>query len=151
MPLNVSFTHAEAEFDESFTSELDAWGSVEAGDSLPYLPEQTWQIETGVEGNGWHLLAVLRHVGETRTVAGQGAPSPAQTIESRTITDISLNYELTPNQRVYAVVDNLFDETYVATKQHGGIQVGKPRSLQVGYEYTFWVNCSNWWPLNYRE
>ena len=51
--------------------------------------------------------------------------------------DVSANYMLDNKQTVYLVIDNLTDKDYIATRQHGGIQVGKPRTFQVGYRYQF--------------
>lgn len=137
VPVNFNYTYSTAEFKESFDSELDSWGSVQAGDELPYLPDHTLQFETGLRKDNWQVLVALKHTSEMRTQAGTEAVTTANGIPSRTLMDVSANYQLDNKQTVYLVIDNLTDKEYIATRQHGGIQVGKPRTLQVGYRYQF--------------
>jgi Fe(3+) dicitrate transport protein len=137
IPTRFNYTYSSAEFAENFDSELDVWGSVESGFEIPYLPEVMWQLETGLRSEKWQVLVAIKHVDEMRTVAGAGAIAQEDGIEKRTVVDLSGNYQIDNQQSVYAVIDNLLDKEYTATRQHGGLQVGKPRSLQVGYRYNF--------------
>lgn len=137
VPVNLNYTYSTAEFKESFDSELDAWGSVEAGDALPYLPDHTLQFETGVRQDNWQVLVAVKYTSEMRIQAGNEAVTSTTGIPSRTLMDVSANYMLDNKQTVYLVIDNLTDKDYIATRQHGGIQVGKPRTFQVGYRYQF--------------
>lgn len=137
IPSRINYTYSSAEFAESFDSQLDIWGSVENGFDIPYLPEVMWQVETGLRGNQWQVLAAIKYVDEMRTVAGAGIIDESNGIKARTVVDLSANYKIDDQQTVYAVVDNLLDKEYAATRQHGGLQVGKPRSVQVGYRYNF--------------
>jgi Fe(3+) dicitrate transport protein len=114
---------------------LDVWGSVEAGFDIPYLPEVTWQLESGIAGDNWQVLAAVKYVDEMRVVAGSDNINESNGIKARTIVDISANYQIDEKQSLYVVLDNLFDKEYAVTRQHGGLQVGKSRSLQVGYRY----------------
>lgn len=137
IPSRINYTYSSAEFGESFDSELDVWGSVEEGFEIPYLPEVMWQFETGLRADQWQVLAAIKYVDEMRTVAGSGTITAINGIKARTIVDLSANYKIDDQQTLYAVVDNLLDKEYAATRQHGGLQVGKPRSVQVGYRYNF--------------
>jgi Fe(3+) dicitrate transport protein len=137
VPTRFNYTYSSAEFGETFESELGLWGSVEAGFDVPYLPKVTWQLESGIAGDNWQVLAAIKYVDEMRIVAGNNNIDENNGIEARTVVDISANYQIDDKQSLYAVVDNLFDKEYAVTRQHGGLQVGKPRSLQVGYRYQF--------------
>ncbi|MDC8830819.1 TonB-dependent receptor family protein [Alteromonas gilva] len=137
VPFRVNYTYSTAEFKQSFESELDSWGSVQAGDDLPYLPQHTMQVETGIQQENWQIILAVKHTSDMRTVAGSGSIASENEVPSRTLVDVSANYMLDNHQTIYAVIDNLTDEEYIATRQHGGIQVGKPLSLQVGYRYQF--------------
>jgi Fe(3+) dicitrate transport protein len=116
---------------------LDFWGDVRAGDALPYLPKQTLQFETGLEGNDWKVIAAIKYIDDVRVNAGTESITTNNGVESHTVVDLSANYQIDDEQQIYLVVDNLLDNDYVATKRHGGLQLGKPRSLQVGYRYQF--------------
>lgn len=137
VPSRINYTYSSAEFGENFDSELDIWGSVEEGFEIPYLPEVMWQFETGLRGEEWQVLVAIKYVDEMRTVAGSGVITEGNGIKARTVVDLSANYKIDDQQTVYAVVDNLLDKEYAATRQHGGLQVGKPRSIQIGYRYNF--------------
>ena len=137
IPISVNYTSATAKFTESFSSELDSWGDVNAGDSLPYLPETMFQLETGVRGSDWHVLVSYQYMDAMRTTAGSGAIAAADKVPSRGLVNVSAQYTIDRQQQVYMVMDNITDKTYIATRQHGGIQVGKPRGVQIGYRYTF--------------
>lgn len=137
VPISANYTYSKAEFKEDFDSVLDFWGEVSAGDELPYLPKQTLQVETGLEGNNWKILVAIKYIDDVRVSAGTESITANNGVESHTVVDLSANYQIDDEQQVYLVVDNLLDNEYVATKRHGGLQVGKPRSLQVGYRYQF--------------
>jgi Fe(3+) dicitrate transport protein len=137
IPMSVNYTYSDAEFKEDFDSVLDFWGDVTTGDQLPYLPKQTLQFETGITGENWQVLAAIKYIDDVRVSAGTEAINFDNGVQSHTVVDLSANYQIDDTQQIYAVVDNLLDEEYVATKRHGGLQVGKPRTVQVGYRYHF--------------
>lgn len=135
VPTRFNYTYSSAEFAETFDSELNVWGSVEDGFDIPYLPKVTWQLESGIAGDNWQVLAAVKYVDEMRFVAGNDNIDQSNGIKARTIVDISANYQIDEKQSLYIVLDNFFDKEYAVTRQHGGLQVGKSRSLQVGYRY----------------
>lgn len=132
-----SATFTDTEFENSFSSNLGIWGDVVAGDELAYQADTQYQLGVGFEASVWQLHAALRHTGAMRTQAGQGSYTGTERIDSRTVVDFSAKYSLDANQTIYATIDNLLDEEYVATRTNGGIQVGKPRTFQIGYQYSF--------------
>lgn len=135
--VDASATFTDTEFKNSFSSNLGIWGDVVAGDELAYQADTQYQLGVGYQAAVWQLHAAVRHTGAMRTEAGQGAYSGEQRIDSRTVVDFSAKYQLDTNQTIYATIDNLLDEEYVATRTNGGIQVGKPRTFQIGYQYSF--------------
>ncbi len=137
IPVDLSYTFTDTEFKNSFSSSLDTWGNVEKGDELPYVPENQLQLLVGVESDMWSANMLVRYMDKMRTTAGSGSISATEEIDSRTVVDLSAHYSLTNNQQITFSVDNLFDEEYVSTRTHGSIMVGKPRSLVLGYNYTF--------------
>ncbi|GAA5190649.1 TonB-dependent receptor family protein [Ferrimonas gelatinilytica] len=136
-PLGLRYTLSDSEFQNSFSSDLETWGEVTAGDEMPYVPEHLVQITAGVEGERWDLNLLGRYQSDVRTVAGAGAIPTAELLPSRWILDLSAHYRFDERQKIYVTVDNLLDETYIATRIHGGIQTGKPLSAIIGYQYDF--------------
>lgn len=137
IPINLTYTFTETEFLNSFGSKLETWGNVNKGDELPYVPENQFQFTAGLVGENWRSDLLVRYMAEMRTAAGQGSISQEERIASRTIIDLAAHYNLSENQELILNVDNLLDEEYVSTKTHGSIMVGKPRSVTLGYKYSF--------------
>jgi Fe(3+) dicitrate transport protein len=136
-PVDVTYTFTETEFQNAFASGLDTWGSVAAGDELPYVPENQLQISLAVVGEKWRSDILVRYMDEMRTTAGQGSIVAGNAVDSRTFVDMAAHYSVADNQEITFNVDNLFDKEYMATRTHGSIMVGKPRSVTLGYKYSF--------------
>lgn len=136
-PVDVTYTFTETEFQNAFASGLDTWGSVAAGDELPYVPENQLQVSLAVVGEKWRSDILVRYMDEMRTTAGQGSIDASNAVDSRTVVDMAAHYSVADNQEITFNVDNLFDKKYMATRTHGSIMVGKPRSVTLGYKYSF--------------
>lgn len=137
IPVGLTYTFTETEFQNSFESGLDTWGDVVVGDELPYVPENQLQLNVGVVGENWRGDVLVRYMDEMRTTAGQGVILPNEAIKSRTVVDLAAHYNLAENQEITLNVDNLLDKEYMATRTHGSIMAGKPRSVTLGYKYSF--------------
>lgn len=136
-PVNVTYTFTDTEFQNAFESGLDTWASVAEGDELPYVPENQLQVSLGVVGEKWRGDMLVRYMDEIRTTAGQGAVVASQSINSRTVVDMAAHYSVADNQEITLNVDNLLDKEYMTTRTHGSLMVGKPRSVTLGYKYSF--------------
>lgn len=133
MPIDFTYTHTQTEFLNSFES--DFWGDVQAGDEFPYVPENQFQLTLGLAGDKWRTNVLVRYTGEMRSKAGVGASE--DNVDSHTVVDFVASYDIAKNQQVRFSVDNLLDETYMATRMHGSVMVGKPQTLSLGYQYNF--------------
>ncbi len=133
MPIDLTYTHTQTEFLNSFDSPF--WGDVNAGDEFPYVPQNQFQFVVGLEGDNWRTNILVRYTGEMRSEAGTGAS--AENIEAHTVVDFVASYDLAKNQQVRFNIENLLDETYMSTRMHGSVMVGKPLTVSVGYQYNF--------------
>jgi Fe(3+) dicitrate transport protein len=133
MPIDLTFTHTQTEFLNSFES--DFWGDVEAGYEFPYVPENQLQFTLGLVGDKWRTNLLVRYTGEMRSDAGIGESE--DNIDAHTVVDIVASYDVAENQQVRLSIDNLLDETYMATRMHGSVMVGKPLTVSIGYQYSF--------------
>ena len=137
VPVDLTYTYTETEFQNSFNSKLETWNKVIKGDELPYVPEDQFQISVGLVGDNWRGDAIVRYMDEMRTTAGSGFISSDEGIDNRTVVDLAGHYSLAAAQELTLNIDNLFDEEYVSTRTHGSVMVGKPRTLILGYKYSF--------------
>ncbi len=136
VPLRLEYTWTTAaEFDSAFESNFDPWGDVQVGDELPYIPEQQLRATAGLEADRWRVSVAANFIGKMRSKAGQGAFLPEEAIDSHTVWDMVASWSFTDNFASYIKVDNLFDETYVASRRPAGVRPGLPRTAYLGITY----------------
>ena len=124
IPVDLTYTYTDTEFQNSFASGLDTWGDVVVGDELPYVPQNQLQFSVGLLGEKWRSDILVRYMDKMRTTAGQGAFAEDNAIDSRTVVDLAAHYNLSDNQEITFNVDNLLDKEYMATRAHGSIMAG---------------------------
>lgn len=135
LPLAFAYTLTDGEFKETFASEYDPWGDVEAGDSLPTVPRHQLFLLAGLEHNRFGGSASVSYVSETRSRAGAGSIPAAERIEPHVVTDANVYYELVPGRlRIKAIVENLFANDYAVARAPAGLRPGKPRTALIGIE-----------------
>ena len=137
VPLSVRYTWTtEAEFKNAFESNFEPWSDVQVGDELSYIPEHLLRVSAGVGNNTWSANIAANYVGRMRTVAGQGAYVPSETIDAHVVWDMLARWHFTDNLSSYVKVDNLFDETYVAARRPAGVRPGLDRTAYVGLSFS---------------
>ena len=133
VPLSLQYTWtAEAEFGSAFESDFDPWGDVEVGDELPYIPEHQLRATAGLTGEAWGFDISAAYIGRMRATAGQGAFDPADTIDSYVVWDLIGRWRWSDSVTTYVKVDNLFDETYIASRRPAGVRPGLERTAYLG-------------------
>ncbi|MBA2238550.1 MAG: TonB-dependent receptor [Lysobacter sp.] len=137
VPVNVAYTYTDATFRSSFESSFEEWGEVESGDELPYLPEQALNLRIGVEAERWRVNLGGNYIDSMRTVAGQGGTSFDQRTESAFVVDLAAAYKLNSQAELYTRVENLTDETWIASRRPAGARPGMPRMTYVGMRVNF--------------
>jgi len=137
MPVNLVYTHTQSEFKSSFESGFDMWGIIEAGDELPYQPENQVSLSAGLVGDNWEVHLISRFVDEMLEASGDGVALSGVTTESLITVDLSANYQLHRNGLVYLKIDNLFDEQEIVSRRPFGARPSKAQQAFVGYRYSF--------------
>ena len=135
LPLRFVHTWTNTfEFDNSFESGFDPWGDVIAGDEMPYIAEHQSQISVGLEGSNWSTQVQANYTGDRRTLAGQDEDT---VLERHVVVDLSANYYLSNNVRLFSRIENVLDKKYVAAARPHGLRPGKSRALLLGINYKF--------------
>lgn len=144
MPYSFTYTYTKSEFQNDLNSDFVQWGKVEAGDSLPYLPDHQLNFEIGLAANNWETNLNFKYVSEMKEVAGEVVDKPVgvNTLEgvktdASLIIDLSASYDLGEYGRIYGKVDNLTDEAYIVSRRPYGARPSKPRQFVIGYKYQF--------------
>jgi Fe(3+) dicitrate transport protein len=137
VPVAAAYTYTHGEFRTSFTSSFAEWGNVTAGDELPYVPEQQLTLQAGLESASWRLNLTLNYVGDARAVAGSGVIPATARIDSRTLLDISGEYQLAERMSLFASIENLGGEVYNVALRPAGARPGAPRMALAGIKLSF--------------
>ena len=137
LPLSFGYTYTNTEFQNSFGSSNDLWGTVTVGDELPYIPKHQFNVGFSLEHNKFELNFNGRFNGEFRTLAGSGAIADSERVDSNFIVDISGKYYVTKNLNLTANIINLLDETYAVSRVPAGLRPGHPFGAYAGLEFRF--------------
>ncbi len=132
LPISLAYTYTSARFKNAFDSEFDAWGEVSVNDELPYLSPHQLAVQLGVEYGDFMLHLNARYRDRMRTRPGQAPSVSSQLIESYSLVDFSLSYQLAPQYGLFASVQNLTDRVYAVARRPAGLRPGMPRSFRIG-------------------
>ena len=137
IPVNLTYTYTDSEFQASFESEFEEWGEVDAGDELPYLPQHQGALSFGVVLPRWSAYTNLTWVDTMRTVAGQGPLAPDSGTDSHFTADLTASFNARRDLRLYGQVRNLTDEIYVVARRPAGARPGIGRTVLAGVAWNF--------------
>ncbi|MDB9770202.1 TonB-dependent receptor plug domain-containing protein [Gammaproteobacteria bacterium] len=134
-PVAITFTSTDATFENSF-SNGDYWGTVAAGDDVPYIPSSVLNISAGfVTEGGWSGYLRLADHGSSCSTAACGTN---QTIDAYNYMDITIRKAVNANLDVYGVLENVSDNEDVAARApKDGARSQKPQTFKVGFSYKF--------------
>jgi Fe(3+) dicitrate transport protein len=132
MPLQLTYTWMDAEFQSSFDSEF--FGEVNAGDPVPYVPENQAWASVGLEGGPWSFYLSGNYVGSVCTRASCGA---FEETESAVVVDLAAHYRINDRWRLYALAENMMDEIYIVGREPYGARPNKPRTFVLGASFDF--------------
>jgi Fe(3+) dicitrate transport protein len=133
-PISVNFTSTDATFKNS--SDSDYFGTVAAGDDLPYIPDSQSSIVVGfINDSGLSGNARLVRVGGSCSLAACGVYNK---IESHSYLDLNLRKALNDSMSVYIILENALDnEDLISRAPSEGARSQKPQTMKVGFSYDF--------------
>ena len=137
LPFTFGYTYTHTEFQNSFGSSNDLWGTVTVGDELPYIPKHQFNAGFSIEHSKFEINLNGRFNGEFRTLAGNGAIPDNQRVDSNFIIDASGKYFLSKKVSLTANIINLLNNTYAASRVPAGLRPGHPFGAYAGFEYRF--------------
>ena len=132
LPMSLTYTHTDAEFDSTFDSEF--FGDVSKGDPIPYIPKSQYAFSVGIESNTFQVNAVLNYVDAVCVKASCG--DFEETNES-ILLDVVGNYQVSDDFAVYLRMENITDEADIVARQPKGARPNKARTATLGVRYTF--------------
>ncbi|GAB3382689.1 TonB-dependent receptor [Spongiibacter taiwanensis] len=133
----LSYTYTETAFQSDFSSSFSQWGEVEAGDELPYIPEQIARLQLGAKATRWEAYVAFSYQSEMRDVAGSEPIGQVTHTDAYTTVDASASWFVDQNWTLQLSVDNLLDEEAVVSLRPFGARPNKPRTLRLRVKYAF--------------
>lgn len=137
IPLKLAYTYSQSEFQNDFDSTFSQWGSVSAGDELPYLPEHQLSIESGLQGEAWQVSLIVKYMSEMSEAAGTNTELEGILTDELLQVDFSAWYEVSEQVKLYGKVDNITGEEVIVSRRPFGARPGKPTQAIVGVKYSF--------------
>ena len=137
LPMTGAYTFTRSRFQTAFMSSFGAWGEIEVGDELPYLPAHQAALGAAVSAPRWELGTSLRWHGAVRDVAGQGPIEPGAGADALFTIDLTAHVELRTWAELYVTVDNLLDEQVIVSRRPYGARPNAPRLVVAGYKARF--------------
>jgi len=133
VPLKLTYTLTQTELLNPFTSENPAFGDVEPGDEIPYVPTHQLSVSAGLESETWGGLVVgATFMDEMREVAGQGPAAPTELTDAHVVFDLGASLKLTDELQLYGKIENLLNNQYLASRRPFGARPGRPRFVYAG-------------------
>ena len=141
--MSLTYTNAEQKNDARSTDAESIFSFGKKGNKVPYIPELTLSLGSGVEAQTWGAFISGNYVSDTYASAnnvdvqlnGNGQPDARfGKTDSYFVTDVSAYYRLSDTVKLFGGVQNLFDETYIVSRQPYGARGGLPQFVYAGIE-----------------
>ena len=132
VPFRLAYTYSRAEFRSGFVSDYEAWGAVEAGDRLPYLPEHQVSGSIGYDESAWSISISMNASGAMRTQAGFGPIPGGQGTDSFVVFNASGEVQVNERGTLFAGLQNFTNQIHSVARRPAGLRPGLPRTLVVG-------------------
>ncbi|WP_374343412.1 TonB-dependent receptor family protein [Azonexus sp.] len=111
------------------------------GNRLPYAPELVANLAVNYRTGAFKGSLVASHVSEqfvdAENTRAESTDGRRGVIPSYTTFNLSGNYALSKQWRVFGTVRNLFDRQYIASRNPDGIFPGAERNFEIGMSYKF--------------
>lgn len=137
LPVLLVYTLLDTRFKTSFVSGFGPWGTVSAGDSLPYAPRHQLTLGLGLELPRFRLDGLLNLQSEARNTAGRGPIRPDDRVDGRVVIDLAARYQIRPGLALFGTVTNLLDSVYNVSLRPSGFRPGLPRAVLAGLKADF--------------
>lgn len=130
---SLSYTYINGEFDSDI-ADTDFFGDVQAGDPIPYIPENQMQLSLGLESGVWQTNANISYLDEVCTRASCG---PFEKTDSALTLDLAAQYYMSDAVKFFGRLENATDEADILGRQPYGARPNKGRTASFGVELTF--------------
>ncbi|MCB9680062.1 MAG: TonB-dependent receptor [Alphaproteobacteria bacterium] len=104
--MELTYTYTGSRFATSFVSAFPQYGSVQAGDALPYVPVHQGAARLVLSHDRFHITLAGNYRGAMRDVAGQGELVDTERVPAAFTLDVAADVALSKVVSLYATVNN---------------------------------------------
>jgi Fe(3+) dicitrate transport protein len=137
LELGLTYTFTDGRFTTSFESDYEAWGTVQAGDAMPYLARHQGALRLGWARSSWSVDASVGSTEGMRVRAGSEPLEELFTVGGNTVLDASVRCQLGKGFGLEMAGRNLLDAVYIASARPAGVRPGMPRTVTGGFNFSF--------------
>ena len=137
LPLGLNYTFTDARFKNSFESDFEEWGWVEAGDEYPYLAKSQLGLVAEVIWGPFSLLNNIRYQSPMRLEPGKGNGFNGESIEDYWMVDLTTSWQLRKEVKVFGQVTNIFNQVVGVARRPAGWRPAMPRAFNLGIRAAF--------------
>ena len=132
-PVDATYAWTRSEFQTGFSSAFPQFGTVEAGDSLPYVAKHQGALHAGVATDGVSLGAGISYRGEMLDAAGQFGEGDE--IAALWLVDAAASVALARGWSATATGTNLAGATGITSWRPFGARPTAPSQVMVGLKW----------------
>ena len=132
LPINVSYTLTQSQFQTSFTSSFPQFGSVQVQDALPYVATHQGNIQLGLE---WKNIQFLSSASYRSEMLNQAGTFDEANIPALLLFDSSLRVSLGKNWHLYFRGNNLTNERSIVSYRPYGARPNAPLQIMGGLKW----------------
>jgi Fe(3+) dicitrate transport protein len=127
-----SYTYTRSEFRTGFFSEFPQFGSVEAGDALPYVPVHQGAVTLYADHPRGEIAVSATGRTAMRDVAGQGPIPRGEKLPGGVIVDVAATVNLSPSASAYLDLTNVANAAPIESFRPFGARPPAPFAAMVG-------------------
>jgi Fe(3+) dicitrate transport protein len=128
----ATYTYTWSSFQSDFESDFPQWGSVQAGDRLPYVPEHQGSVGVTLDTRRASLGVTGTLRSAMRDVAGQGEIDPLEEVPASAVFDLAGDVHLTEHVSAYVLARNFTNAATVESFRPFGARPGAPLTVMAG-------------------
>lgn len=133
LPLYVNYTYTDSEFRDDFSSTL--FGDVSSGDRIPYIAKNQAAAGLAVEYGRVRTALDMFYVESMPTAAGSSSGQSVAYTDSHVVFDLGVDVKVAEGTTLFALVENIFDEEYIAALRPAGARPGRPQTFLAGVKF----------------
>lgn len=137
IPLGLNYTFTDARFKNSFESDFEEWGYVEAGDAYPYLAKSQLGLVSEIIWGSFSALNNIRYQSPMRLEPGKNSDSLKEKIEGFWMIDLTVNWQLRREVKLFGQITNLSNQVVGIARRPAGWRPAMPRAFSIGMKATF--------------